>query len=329
MLMHAFDSIVPHISSLLTDKGSIIHVNDHVRVKLRKDAFDSFSPSPGNLVFVDGGNGEILKGPNVSLQFCRLAASRYEGRRRVWRESVDFFVAVVAKRRDLDLVYDAQVFDLEGRQLASFSVDSLDPSLRSGDHRVSADAVANHVRKVEELRFAKEILKRLGKGDVLVRDGDLLSSGPFLKDELRRFSLASEKLGVHVIGLSKTCHLCTDAGASAVSAVRALAPGGSWFYFADGIVGFVRLHENSRYVFRFDVFPHDHSVLKQIFGYLSFISADPVFLGYPYGLVEVDKSARVSEHELRSLRTRFSLASKGSFDLLEAAVDAHDLLNTL
>lgn len=328
--MNAFDTIVPFLERNIPGEGTVIHVNDHVRIPVKKDAFKPLSSVAKTVVFVDGGNGDVLRSANVNVQFVRLAAVFYQGSNRVKREQKEFFVVTVARKRDLDLVFEARMFDVNGGIMGtSMIVDSLDPALRSGYHRVTPEVVGSHVRKLEEVKFAKEIVRELKQGDVLVRDGDLLLTGPHVSDELRALRLAGENLKVHILGLSKTSRLCADSGASATALISSIAPGGVWYYFVDGFVGFVKLHGRSKHVFRFDVFSHDRASLPDTLGALIPLSADPVFVGYPYGLVDVDKCARVSDHELRQLRLRFSLKAKGLFDSLEASVDAHDILNKI
>jgi len=327
--MDAFKSIVPFLSERLSNDGSVVHVNDHVRIPLKKEAFRLLDAASGvNCLFVDGGNGEILRAPNASVQFLRLYAGKYEGSQRTERVLRECFVVVSARKKGLDVVFDAQLFSTEGEPVGEpVTVDSLDPDLKVGSHRVTPAAVGLFMRMREEVRFAKELLKDAPKGSVLVRDGDLLLAGPQMDQELHRLKLTSEKLGVHVLGLSKTSQLCTDQGASAIAVIASRAPRGVWYYFADGQVGFTKLHANSRYVFRFDCFSHDREHLSGMLGALVPHSVDPIFLGYPYGLVDADLNARVSKDELSQLQMKFKVYSKEMFDVLEAAVDAHDVLN--
>lgn len=327
--MDALKSIVPFLSERLSNEGSVVHVSDHVRVPLKMDAFRGLSEGACPCVFVDGGNGEILRAPNASVQFVRLYAGKYDGLERVERVVRECFVVVTARKKELDLVFDAQLFSMEGPVGEPVVVDSLDPDLKPGSHRVTPTMVGSFMRMREEVRFAKELIKALKPGSLLVRDGDLLLTGPGMEQELHRLKLASEKLGVRVLGLSKTSSLCTDQGASAVAAIAARAPEGVWYYFADGQVGFTRLHADSRYVFRFDCFAHDREYLPRMLGALVLHAVDPVFLGYPYGLVDADVNARVSQEELAQLRMKFRVYSKELFDGCEVALDAHDVLNQL
>ena len=76
---------------------------------------------------------------------------------------------------------------------------------------------------------------------------------------------------------------------------------GAWHYGLDEGKSIVKLHEKSRYVFRFD-FKGDFS---EILGVLKSYSRDISVLGYPYGLFEADRMGRVSNSEKEYLANKF------------------------
>jgi len=323
--MHAFDSIIPFLSKRLEQQGSAILFGSHERIPLKKDSFQAVQPVVGpQMVFIDGGNGEILKGPNVSVQFIRLHACFYDNNVRVDREVREFFLVVTACQKGLDLCFESILFDVNGVEKEKLSFDATDSFLCFGGRRAEPAVVAGHVRKLLELRFAEELCKT----GILVRDGDLEARGEVMEAVLRSLRAAAQRNGVVVLGLSKTSTLCTDLGNSALVALRNIAPAGCWSYYAGGGVGFVKLHPSAKYIFRCDVFLHDRDSLPKAFSALSANSADPAFLGYPYGLIDADKFAQVEKDELSQLRARFAVQSKEVFSSVEAALDAHDLLNT-
>ncbi len=327
--MHVFDAIIPFLSKKLQNHGSAILVGSHERIPLKKDAFQLIVPNIGPaLVFIDGGNGEILKAPNVSVQFVRLYATWYECNVRVERDLREFFVVVLAHQKGLDLGFEVSLFDLDGVELQKFSFDAFDPAFCFAGRRADPSTVANHVRKLLEFRFAEEICNDLHSGDVLVHDGDLEVSGEVMEQTLRLLRSTAQNKGIIVLGVSKTSTLCTDSGNSALVALRSIAPVGSWAYYSGSNVAFVKLHPGSGYVFRCDVFSHDKDRLPLAWSALAANSSDPAFLGYPYGLMEADKFAQVTKDESAQLKARFDVQSKGLFRDLASALDAHDLLNS-
>lgn len=329
--MQVFDSIVSFLSKKVSTSGSAILVGSHERIPIKSDCFFPLSSSlpPVHVVFVDGGNGEILRGANVCVHFVRLFACWYHNNVRVERELKERMVVVAAQQSGLDVSFEAKVFDLEGVELSSQIFDSFDPAISLAGRRADPSSVALYVRKLLELGFAESIIERLGEGDILVRDGDLEGFGSAVEERIKFLRLVADKKKVIVLGLSKTSALCTDSGNSALAVLSKLAPAGSWVYYSGGRVGFVKLHANSKYVFRCDVLQQDRLALFYAVPLLAVNSGDPVFLGYPYGLVEADKFAQVPKDEASQLRLRFAVQSKDVFKSFEHAVDAHDILDSL
>ena len=163
---------------------------------------------------------------------------------------------------------------------------------------------------------------------ILVRDGDLEARGDAMDAVMYTLRTTAQRNNVVVLGLSKTSTLCTDSGNSALSALRSIAPSGSWVYHAGSNVAFVKLHPGSNYIFRCDMFTHDRLSLPSALSALAANSSDPAFLGYPYGLIDADKFAQVPQDEIAQLRARFAVQSKEAFSTVESAINAHDLLNS-
>ncbi len=326
-VMRAFDSIIPFLSGRLGSGSAILHGFE--RIPLKPDCFQSLKQfSDSKLVFVDSGCGDVLLSSNLCLQFVRLYAGFYDGSARVKRVLREFFLLVLASQKSLDLVFEAFIFSIDGSELQKFSFDSSDPVLALAGRRAEPSVVASHVRKLLELSFMSEVCNSLSANSVLVRDGDLEPFGGLQKSAVVLLRSSAQSRGVVVLGISKTSSLCTDSGNSAVAVLLSMAPSGSWFYHSSGSVCFARLHPSGR-VFRCDFFSHDRSLLLFALSSLAVNSSDPVFLGYPYGLIEADLSARVSREEASSLGLRFELQSKGVFRSLWDSMNAHELLNSL
>jgi hypothetical protein len=316
--MSVFDKLIPFLQNRLNYSGEFILAGKE-RIPIRRDAFFPLSPeSSKKIIFVDGGNAEFLSGPNVSLQFARFYAGVWENNVRIKRELQECVIAVVMQKNGVDVNFDVSVFSMDGEELRKYQFDIFDQRVSFGKRRAEPYAVGNLVRKKLEIEFAAAFAKTLGKGDVLVRDGELDV------DIEETSSLLEASKSISLLSVSKTCRLCTDSGSSALFVLEKIAPQGSWLYFAGGGVGFVKLHENSKYVFRVDA-PSVESFNS--IPLLLLNSSDPSFLGYPYGLLDADKFAQVSKEEIAQIKLRFALKSKELFGSLERALDAHDILN--
>lgn len=280
-------------------------------IPLDKSFFKPLTPKLGNLVFVDAGNAELLGGANISVQFLRFYTGFYENNKCIKRLIEEFFLVVLLKNN----TFEVALFSMEGENLRSWIVDAFEPTLSVGKRMVSPAAIVNYIRTL--LEFERLLLSQ---AQIVVRDGDFEAQGPLL--EQAKKSLDAKNT---FIGLSKTSLLCTDSGDSALSAVRSIAPNGAWSYFAENTsIGFVKLHQDSDYVFRCDIIGS-----QEVLSILAANSVDPVFLGYPYGLVEADKFAQVTNEEKSELQLRFELLTKGKFNFIQSAIDAHYRLNKL
>ncbi len=295
---------------------------DGAVIDMRAENFLSVIPVSGKkVVFVDGGNASIVSSPDVCVQLVRVYACVMESRRVVAREKREWYVVVTSDVRDGVVVFVAH--DVENEVV--FPVFS---SVNGEGRRVLPETIGGTVRKLLELVFAREMVKWAGAGGVLVRDGDLVPQEEVEVKYFAELCAEAKKQGVLLCGLSKTTRLLTSSGRSAREMFLPVAPRGCWAYLL-GKVGEVKqwcvqLHEKSEYVFRCDVLCEK---AVQVLSVLAGNSDDPLFLGYPYGLVDADRFARVSQEEAEQLKLLFHVRSKEQFRGLDKSLDAHDVLN--
>lgn len=272
---------------------------------------NNFKPLPQaenkTISFVDGGNAELLGAANFSLQFIRVYSCTYKDNKRIASQKKEFYSLITAKNVSGKIVYDIENFDTD---LTVQEINSLDPKL-TNNHRLEPAQVGELVRKYAELKHLTELT-----ADIIVRDGDLEA-----QTDQEKQCLAQSK-GKTIIGLAKTVSLLTDAGNSAVTVLNAISPQGSWYYPC-GSTGFAKFHPASKHVFRID----HYGDVRTALGALQQNSIDPVFIGYPYGLIEADKLARVSSREAQQLKLVFLTKGGEKFRLYLSSKDAHDILN--
>jgi len=241
------------------------------------------------------------------LQLCRIAHVTYEDNKLVDSSREEFFVLVETVQDLGDIGFKISTF---GKDIDLPVIASSDPFLTSKDRRVSASRVVDIVRRLSEIRKAKELSGKV------VLDGNLQAEHPLIRKELVDSLYA----------LSKTCEIFTDAGDALTVALEKMSPFETFAYYplAEGLqMSMVKLHSKSKYVFKveggIDIIPMLASHAK-----------DPVFLGYPYGLVQADKLARVTHEEKRYLQLRFkhNLSEENLTQHLNT-VNAHDVLDTI
>lgn len=278
------------------------------------------------IAFVDGGNAEILKAPNFSLQFIRLYATVHENNQRIAQIKKEFYALIVAQGKKTGLAYEIETFDTDFTMQQTFAAD--DATLRTGMHLATPGAIADAVRTFAEYTLAQEICKDLRAGDILVRDGDLMPTQTHAQNYLNELKRMAIQRGVLLCGLSKTTTLLTDAGNSAAAALQRMAPASMWAYQPPGSnTSFVKMHPKSAFVFRLDVIQHDHA--RIVANALAAEATDPIMLGYPYGLIEADQFAQVPGNEANKLRLQIRAHGGTQLTAHLAALSAHETLNKL
>ncbi len=271
----------------------------------------SFAPLPGpkptKICFVDGGNGAVFDSSQARVEFVRVYATIYDGKKRIDTK----------KEEGLVLIKNDGKGKISVKGFPPLKLELLIPEdhseLRFGKEYVSLGSVANLVRFTLECDF----LGKHGKEcDLLVRDGSLVGNNEY---EDKGLGVFSDSL---VAGLSKTNTLPTTG----------LGPENLWISHVkkdnDVNISLVKLHAKSEYVFRLDA----KEKAEEIAAALSQLASDPVFLGYPYPLIEADKMARVSNRELDTLKTRFAAEAGNDWKHLKQLAhgkSAHSVLDSI
>ena len=298
------------------------------------------------IAFIDAGSAEIIKSSNFSLNLIRVYCTIYKNDKRVNSKKLDFYSFISAKNMNNELFYNADFIRLndEGSIIPNnkdLLFSSQDETIRQGITRASISSVANIIRRFSEIKAAINVIDNLEKNDMIVLDGSLqctyTNEGKYLKELYRK---AAEK-NIILCALSKTTALMTDSGNSISNALNKFNFEGKWIYHPvadiknpqhEAEMAFVKLHEKSRHVFRFEIYKEQKEKLAEAISLLSGNCNDPIFLGYPYGLIDADKNARVSNQEKEMLLTLFSAKFGKDWENVRNSmsnVDAHDILDKI
>jgi hypothetical protein len=293
---------------------------------------DYFYPLPRlsgerRISFIDGGSAEIIGAPNFAVGLTRLYFCVFKGDKRLEAsklpQRIDFYTVCYAVPRGNQIAYKTELVPVreEWRKYlpdtADLEFNSLDRTIMLGPQRAPINRVLEVTRVFAEWRFSSFIAQEeLEEGDVLVRDGTLQTSvtnESKYADEAYRVAL---KKKVYFTSLSKTSTLFTETGQPLFSAIHILSETSrmkddAWYYYPIATITqpdhkaemlAVKLHKQSEYVFRFEILKDQ--VTKNNFGEVELIisalaenSKDVAFPGYPYGLIDADKFARVSMTE--------------------------------
>jgi hypothetical protein len=266
--------------------------------------FDAITPREGNACFVDGGSGVLHSTPDYAVALIRLYACTYTGSNRKGSHSGQGFCYIQKEESQFTVTFFGLNFE-------SMILDCPD---------MIPEQVVDLVRKVCELKFARKLLATMGMDALLVLDGDLEAEHPAEMTAFAKVKQESKAAAVLLVGLAKTNRF-VHRGVSLIRALHRKGPRGAWTYRDEG-VSFTKLHDTSKYIFRLD-----SPDARRAANVLAVSSTDPVFIGYPYGLVEADARARVSKKEVA--RLQLLLDAKLSVGDELSALNAHDVLDRL
>lgn len=284
------------------------------------------------IAFVDGGQAEIISSGNFCLSFIKVGAFVFCNNTKINQHQYQFYLLTTAKYvasgATNDLFYESKIFgDDSIKELIDENdlfISSTDESIKIGIERAPIGRVANMARRFTELSLASQI-----KADFIVLDGTLEQTYTNEEKYLTKLVAVNDG-GNKICSLAKSSSLFTACGNSPALLLNKLSTKfgfkGCWYYFVDENkpnTYFVKLHEKSKHVFRFMGDENALSLLMEN-------SQDALFLGYPYGLVAVDKFIRVSKEEMKSLQMKLLLRAENK-DLAEylSTTNAHEILDNL
>lgn len=291
------------------------------------------------IAFVDGGNQEIASGSNFCLQLQRVCAVIFLGNKPAKNILYEYLLYIKTIKKENELLYVANVFDVKNNlEIGKLTFNAFDPMLKQGHFRADIRKIGDIFRRIAELKVCGKAVNELDEKDAVVIDGDL----QFLVEEEKRcleelFKSADNKK-IIVCALSKTESFVTNKGNSATYLLSKMAPLSRWYYYPafeskkETDIMFVKLQEKSDYVFRFEFLKKDLIEIKKLLPILSQNSKDPVFIGYPYGLIKADKIARVSNCDKDIARTKLSFALGKHWKELfmhSSSLNAHCILDRI
>lgn len=297
----ALDRLISHIRTHYTHPNES-KLQDGTQIE--KNKFISITPAKRSLAFVDGGNAPLFETALFSIHYVRLAGILPD---QVIREE---FYSVVSLT---DNKYSVMLFP--ENEICLHNDDLNQPHVKASD-------IHELIRRIGELKMCAKISK---SADIVVLDGSL---EPATRTEEEHI----QEMPDNIIGLSKTTSIGLTNGHMIGPALKRATQLPTWYYPVESTqeykTGIIKLNQEANHTFRIDTKknPHEYSAA------LMHNAKDPVFPGYPYGLVLADQHARISNQEQELLKTRF-LVKTGSLwkDLHEElrSADAHDILDSI
>ena len=296
-------------------------------------------PTGEKIAFIDGGNAEIIGSSNFSLNLIRACHVIYQNNKKIASKKSEMLAFVKAINENSEIHYKTEFFNLNNSlKMDAISFSSLDNTIMHGVNRAEISAVANAARRFAELRMAKFAADNK-LADIIVLDGNLqctLTNEIKYMDELHSSCVSNN---VILCALSKTSSLFADNGDLLSAVLSRLSSLSSWFYhpIADitnpghrADIYFAKFNDKSKHIFRLEVSSMQKMEAAQAISEIAPNCRDPVFLGYPYGLVEADRIARISNQEKESLKTMMLVKLRNSnIDKYLSAANAHEILDKI
>ncbi len=304
------------------------------------------SANDNKIAFIDGGSSEIIKSPSFSLNLIRVYCTIYKSDKRINSKKFDFYAFISTKNIDNGLFYNADFIKLNNENNIipnneDLLLNSLDETIKQGITRASISSMPNVIRRFSEIKTALNIIDLLNKEDIIVLDGSLQCAFTNEKKYFGELYKKALEKNVIICGLSKTTALMADKGSSIANALNKFNVGGKWLYHPVAEIKsswhkaemcFVKLHEKSRHIFRFEIHKEQKGKIKGVISLLANNCKDPTFLGYPYGLIEADRNARISNQEKNMLLTLFSTKFGKDWEKIKDSLsnaDAHEILDNI
>ncbi|MFC1691004.1 DNA double-strand break repair nuclease NurA [Nanoarchaeota archaeon] len=308
------------------------------------------------IAFIDGGNAEILSTSSFTLHFLRIYCVVFQNNKKTSDIKFEGFVFVNDVPKENKISHSIRFFPVTKNSFyeyfkemfskIKFEADGLGMNIAkesqedyNGINRLII--IPSLIRRFMELSLAAFATRSLDKDDLIVLDGTLQafhSGEDKFMNEL--FNQASQK-EIIVSALSKTSRLLTEQGKPLFSSLDKMTELNNWYY--NPIVKIrnpkhnselfaLKLHDKAKYAFRFELYNAVKDKIEQVTSLLALNSSDPVFLGYPYGLVVADKFARVSNQEVDYFRTLIKSKSGKNWQDIESdltSLNAHNILDNI
>tara|TARA_Y100000310_G_scaffold268359_1_gene280930 strand:- start:764 stop:1735 length:972 start_codon:yes stop_codon:yes gene_type:complete len=315
------DEVVQKLKQSLQNKGTHVQIKDpeFQPIPITKNNFTELQEKETTIAFVDGGNAELLAASNFSLQLVKVAAITYNGKQR--QKSIKTECTVFIKEVD-----NQYVATFHGINHPALTFDPYDNNLTQLNTKLDPSSIINPIRKILEAELAQKT-----EADIIILDGEL---NPKSQQELQALENLYTKSTVAAI--AKTNDLVTETGNAFVPVLRTQAPNEAWLYHPLGTwsrdLAILQLHKKARYAFKAERYPLSVLTWNEIAAALKSNASDPVFLGYPYGLIEADRIARITNQELEYQKTKIMIKLGSDAKLLETyqtTKNTHEILDTL
>ena len=311
--------------SYFRENVDFIHPRTNSLVSMHSSSFNAFNvinqeaiEAKVNFIFVDGGSSVIFECGSYCLALIRLAAVHYNYNNSVncqQRNVYEFFLLI---KSNGELTYYNKPDFLK------------DSSCMKTETFLEA---VNSIRRLHELQLSDYFVNKYKDQQdyYIVLDGSFDSNNSNHSNNKND----NEQLIIqswindndNVIGISKSSRLLTIDENGLIDTIKLMFPSKAGFFINyENNIAFAKFHDKSKFIFRLDFASRKNiSNISNAFLYLSLFSKDSIFIGYPFGLFEADRVARVTNEEVKYYRSL--LNTKIDINSIESNLSAHSVLD--
>jgi hypothetical protein len=264
------------------------------------------SEKKGKLIFIDGGNNEIFSAPSFNLSLIKTTTIFFEDGKKT-KTIINECYLLSEKEKTIILKKNNNFPWL------NVKFNEKNPEI---------------FRRINEINLANELFKS-NKDAYIILDGSL--NQQFKNNEEEKIILNLIKNNnVNLIGLIKT-NRETYKTSSLYGHINNNLPINIWYteIFKKNDINYcyTKLHKKSRYIFKIESFKNN---IKSFLELLINNSNDPIFQGYPYGLILADKFAKVTNNEVNLIKTKLlKLINNKSIEIELNALNIHDKIDNI
>ena len=295
-------------------------------IKINKENFHNYeTKATKKLAFIDGGNAELINTPNLNLSFIRVYGIVLDNNKKIAEYKKEFYVLTTTRNKENNLIYQTKIFNQE--ENLDYEINSFDNSIKQGNNRANVSIIPGIIRRFTEVNLAIDISKQT-QDTIIVLDGSLKANYP-KEQELINELYQTNNI---IVALSKTSNLLTKNGKSLITYIMSMAPNEKWYYYPliesnEPYIIIAKLNSKSRYAFKIET--NNKQNIKEIIENLANNSNDPIFPGYPYGLIVADKFARVPNDEKEYIKTILTTKLKSDISSHLNPLNAHSILDNI
>jgi hypothetical protein len=266
------------------------------------------------MIFIDGGNNEIFSSPTFSLNIIKISAIIFENN--IKKKILNYECKIICKENEIK-IFSKNDFNWKNKKL-DFN-----------------ERTAEIYRRINEINLANILLEQY-QNSAIILDGSLNSQYNDIneKNMLNDLIKNSKNSNSEILGLIKTNREKNPNGNTLFKEINVNSPlNKTWIteikeknnvYYT-----YSKLHRNSEYIFKIEFTKKEK--IKDIVSGLISNSSDPIFQGYPYGLILADKFAKVSKEELnfKKMKVNNLLDNNKNLKIELNTLNIHDKIDNI